>query len=56
MPLYFNELTQIGSAKTHEKSSVKEVPLHVLKILEKSPDNRIHSFIYFPEISFRDIK
>lgn len=55
MPLSFNELTQIASAKTHEKYSVKEMPLHVLRILENSPGNRIHSFIYFPEIRFRDI-
>lgn len=56
MPLYFNELTQIVSAKTHEKYSVKEVPLYVLRILENSSGNKIHSFIHFPEISFRDIK
>lgn len=56
MPLYFNSETQIVSDKTHKKYWVKEVPLHVLRILENSPGNRIHSFIYFPEISFRDIK
>lgn len=56
MPLCFNELTQIVSCKTHEKYSVKEVPLHILIILQNSPGNGIHSFIYFPEINFTDIK
>lgn len=38
------------------KTLSKEVPLDALRILENLPGNRIHSFIYFPEVIFWDIK
>lgn len=44
------------SCKTHVKSLVKEVPMHILIVLQNSPGNGIHSSICFPEINFTDIK
>lgn len=36
MSLYFSKFTRDCLSKTHKKCSVKEVSLHVLKILENS--------------------